>query len=64
MDLQLKIQYTLVAVIVLGALVWISVKVWRTCRRKNESVSGCCGCAIADKCKKPAKDLGNPSKSK
>ncbi len=56
MDTQLKIQYTIVAIIILASIVWVAVKVWRTCRRKNASSSGCCGCAIADKCRKPAKD--------
>lgn len=57
MDIQLKIQYTVVAIIMLGAIIWIAVKIWRGCRRKNRQASGCCACALAESCKKPAKDL-------
>ena len=54
MDTQTAIQWTIVALAVAGALIWLVVKVVKLRKIKNEG-GGCCGCSIADSCKK--KDL-------
>lgn len=47
--MSLAVQYTLVAICVLAAFVWIVVKAYR----KSKSGShGCCGCSLADTCVK------------
>lgn len=51
------LQYTLVAIIVLGALVWIVVKSYR--KKSGKSRGGCCGCSLSSTCN--SKDKGkNP----
>lgn len=53
--MSLKIQYTLIGIIVLIALVWAAVRFHRTIKRKNSS---CTGCSLKDNCKKnPAKKI-------
>lgn len=47
-DLNIAIQYTLVAIFVVGAIVYMIVRLIR--KRKQP---GCCGCALADACAKP-----------
>ncbi|MCH5234033.1 MAG: FeoB-associated Cys-rich membrane protein [Muribaculaceae bacterium] len=44
------IQYTIVGLILLAVCVWIIWKLTR--KRKNTPSNSCCGCAIADSCKK------------
>lgn len=44
-----KVQYTIVAVILLGAIVWIVVN---TVRKRKKKGSSCCGCSLADVCSK------------
>ena len=46
-DINLAIQYSLVAVFVIGAMVWMTLRLFR--KRKK---SGCCGCALSDACLK------------
>lgn len=52
------IQYSIVGLILLAALGWI---LWKMFRKNKKSESGsCCGCSIADTCKKAQiKDHGN-----
>lgn len=65
MDLQLKIQYTIVGVIILAAIVWVAVRVYRTRRNRSKLSSGCCGCALSDACNRPdAKPLHTPRPTK
>ncbi len=45
MDRNLIIQYTLVGVILLVAIIWIVIKVLFS-KNKNK----CCGCGLSDKC--------------
>lgn len=45
------IQYTLVGIIILGAIVWIIVK----SIRNRKSGATCCGCALADSCRRADK---------
>lgn len=47
MDKNILIQYTIVAILILGAIVWIAVKAIRASRGKGKS---CCGCVLSDKC--------------
>ena len=55
---DMVIQYSIVGVILLAALGWI---LWKTFSKNKKNASGsCCGCAIADTCKKIQKpDHGN-----
>lgn len=46
MDSNLIIQYSLVALLILGALIWIAVK---TLRKSNKSSCGCC--SLSQVCK-------------
>lgn len=47
---DLVIQYSIVGLILLLALGWI---IWKSLnKRKKGAGSACCGCAIADSCKK------------
>jgi len=46
-DINLAIQYSLVAVFVIGAMVLMTLRLFR--KRKK---SGCCGCALSDACLK------------
>lgn len=46
---DLIIQYSIVGLILLAACVWIILKIKK--RKKNDS-DACCGCTIADSCKK------------
>ncbi len=43
-----KVQYIIVAAILVGAIVWIIVGIVR--RKKKKVSSPCCGCSIADTC--------------
>ena len=45
----LIIQYSIVGVILLALCIWM---IWKAVRKKNKPSGGCCGCAIADTCKK------------
>ena len=45
------IQYTIVGIIVVAAIVWIFVK----SIRRRKSGGSCCGCALADSCRRPDK---------
>ncbi|MCH5228912.1 MAG: FeoB-associated Cys-rich membrane protein [Muribaculaceae bacterium] len=61
MNTSLVIQYSVVGLILLAAFVWIGWKAFK--KNKKNSRGSCCGCALADSCKK--KDLlikGKPSK--
>lgn len=46
-DTNMAIQYTLVGVCILGAMIWILVKLFRKGRN-----SGCHGCSLANNCSK------------
>lgn len=48
MDINLAIQYTAVAIIILAALTWLVVRFIK--RVKNKSRKSCCGCVLSDKC--------------
>ena len=53
LSIDLIIQYTIVGVILLAAFGWI---LWKMVNKRKNKVSGsCCGCAIADSCKKVQK---------
>lgn len=47
-DYNLIIQTTIVAVIVLAAIVWLVRRFYRILR--NRGASKCCGCALSEKC--------------
>ncbi len=53
MDKNLLIQYTVVGILVIGALAWILIKFIRKC--KDSGKGGCSGCTLAEKCKSPRK---------
>lgn len=44
---SLVMQYVIVAVIIIAALVWIGVKIFS---KKNKGKGGCCGCSLAEHC--------------
>ena len=44
---SLVMQYVIVAVIIIAALVWIGVKIFS---KKNKGRGGCCGCSLAEHC--------------
>lgn len=44
------IQYSLVGLCLLGACVWIGIKLFK--KNKYQNQSGCCGCGLADNCAK------------
>ncbi|MDE7466295.1 MAG: FeoB-associated Cys-rich membrane protein [Muribaculaceae bacterium] len=45
-------QYTVVGLILLGAIVWI---MRRSMKKKSNPKGGCCcGCALSEKCSKPS----------
>lgn len=46
---NLIIQYTIVGIIILGAIIWVCVKFFT-----KKGKSGCSCCPIAEKCGKPA----------
>lgn len=50
-DSNMLWQYTAVAAVILGIVVWMFVKAFRR-RRRGVSGGGCCcsGCAISDRC--------------
>lgn len=52
MDTNIIIQYTIVGVIILAAVIWIAMKAFKKNRNKNSS---CCGCALSDNCATPKK---------
>lgn len=43
-----RVQYTIVAAILICAIVWIIIRIVR--KRKKKGASPCCGCSIADVC--------------
>lgn len=45
-DRNMAIQYTIVALILILAIVWMVLKF----RKHSKKGSGCCGCALSDKC--------------
>lgn len=49
LDTNLKIQYTLCAIAMLGCLVWVVLKVFRKNRGKSQGGS-CHGCALSQSC--------------
>lgn len=62
--MSLKLQYTIVAVIILAALIWLVVRIVRmrnrnSCRCGDEESKphACGGCALSDACKSPRKKL-------
>lgn len=60
MDNNYIIQITLVALIVLGAIIWAIV---RMTRKSNVKEGGCCGCELLDTCnKKELKQRGESVK--
>ena len=61
MDTNIIIQYTVVCLLCLGALIWIVVKMVRSAKGKNSG--GCCGCSMSDSCAKREKN-GCPSAAK
>lgn len=55
---EIVIQYSIVGLILLVALGWILWKMLRN--NKKGALGSCCGCAMADSCKKiEFKDHGN-----
>ena len=50
------VQYTIVGVIILAAIVWAIVKITRISKNKG---SACCGCGLADTCNKNRKNQGD-----
>lgn len=50
MDLNSAIQITLVALAIAGALIWLVVRVLKM--RKRSDSGDCCGCGLAEHCKK------------
>ena len=55
---DLVIQYSIIGLILLAALGWILWKILR--KDRNKDLGSCCGCTIADTCKKvQRKDHGN-----
>ncbi|MCH5242135.1 MAG: FeoB-associated Cys-rich membrane protein [Muribaculaceae bacterium] len=53
---ELIIQYSIVGLILLLVCCWI---LWKIFRKEKKSSGGCCGCAIADTCKKAHKKTSN-----
>lgn len=50
------LQYTVVAAVVLGALVWIVVKVFS--KKSKGGIGSCHGCALSSTCEKTDKKRG------
>lgn len=46
MDKNLAIQYTVVGLIIIAALIWLVIKFIK--RKKKHGA--CCGCALSEKC--------------
>lgn len=44
-----KVQYVIVGIIFLAAIIWAGVKASRIGKGKGDA---CCGCALSDACKK------------
>lgn len=53
MDLNLIIQYVVVGVILLAALIYVFFSLLR--RKKRKDCGGCFGCGLADECGKPSR---------
>lgn len=49
-SLNIIIQYSLVGIILLAIAIFLFVKILR--RSKENSSGGCCGCGLAENCKK------------
>lgn len=49
LESDLIIQYSIVCLILLAAIVWIIMKI---VKKNKTRQSGCCGCTIAETCKK------------
>lgn len=47
MDNNIAIQYTIVGLIVLGALIWLFILLYRSRKKGN---SGCIGCGLSEIC--------------
>lgn len=56
LDVNTVVQYTLVALLVLGACIWL---LWSIRRQNRSKRSSCCGCALAQSCK----SVGKPQHS-
>jgi hypothetical protein len=59
LSVNLIIQYTLVFILLAGAVAYI---IWKLVHiRKNGGASSCCGCSLSDSCgkKRDAKPRGN-----
>lgn len=50
------IQYALVGIILAAIIIWIVWKMIKL-RKKGATLNSCCGCAIADSCRKPEKKI-------
>ena len=48
MSANMIIQYSLVGIVLLGACVWILIKIFK----KNKNKGPCCGCSLSDTCNK------------
>lgn len=46
---NLIIQYSIVGILLLGACIWI---LWKVFSHGKKSKDPCCGCGLADNCKK------------
>ena len=53
------IQYSLIGLVLIFSCIWIFIKIRKAGKEKN---SGCCGCKIADTCKKNKNKLKNNGK--
>lgn len=53
LDNNMIIQYTIVGIIILIALIWLAVKVIR--KSKGKDKGACCGCALSEKCMEKGK---------
>ncbi|MCM1290905.1 MAG: hypothetical protein NC201_01175 [Prevotella sp.] len=49
MNTNLLIQYTVVAIIILIALIWIILRVTKIAKKKDAN-TGCCGCSLKTNC--------------
>lgn len=59
---SLIIQYILVGIILLAAIVWIAIRLFRL--RKKGAGRSCCGCSLADSCNKQSQRKGKSEKCK
>lgn len=56
-DTNIAIQYTLVSILIIAALIWLVLKFIKQSRKAN---SPCCGCAVAEICMKRDKKSISP----